>query len=299
MPSFEDEIVSNQRRSLVFVGLLVGTFAALAMIFAGIYGLLIVAIVALGSWFLGVRSVLEVSGARLANPEERAEGNLLRAVEEISIAAGIPTPKVYVLPSEHLNAFAASRSNKEAIVCFTTAALSTWNTEELQGVVAHEISHIINGDSRLTTFASAFLTAIAALFAFLVIAITVAATTPMVSRDKDGRKAEGAIRAFIIMAGIAALLITGIALVCAKLNFFAFSRKREFLADSTGVKLARNTEGLASALEKIANGPPLAPKYKGMAALFTANPFGGVGIFRRLVDTHPPIEERVRRLRSM
>lgn len=299
MASFEDQIVQYRRRSLLFVTLIVLVFMVFWWAVLGTYGVLVAAGAALASYAYCMHSLIRVSGARRPDMARRDEANLVNRVDEIAIAAGIPPPTVYVLDSSHLNAFAASRSPRQSIICVTTGGLAGWNQEELQGVVAHELSHIVNGDSRLSSFAGSFLAVISAANAILIAAVIAAITLPPVAQTDRGTRGEISVRICVIVFGMFAVLVIWITLLIAKVNFFAFSRKREYLADSTAVKLTRNPSGLASALQKIAEGPTLDNRYKGMKAFFTANPFGGTRSFQRVFDTHPPLQERIRRLEEM
>jgi heat shock protein HtpX len=277
--------------ALLFIGVIfaVGIFLfggniLIALIFALPVGIGYV----LMMYSVSVKTVLSAAKARPANPKIREEKLLIHRVEEISIAAGLPMPKVYVQDSEYINAFATGRNPSEGIVCVTTGALYKLNQEELTGVISHEMSHIKNYDIRVATVTIAVVGAISLLSEIVFYSMFFGGA------GRGGRRDGGGIIVII------ALLFAILAPIFARLTYLAISRRREYLADSTGAYLSRNPEGLAKALEKIKKDHPRTkPKgSKTVAPLYISNPFKSQSI-RSLWSTHPPIDERIRRLRSM
>ena len=234
-----------------------------------------------------VEAILRSARARPANPNVREEKLLLYKVEELSIAAGLPVPKVYVQEDDDINAFATGRKPEEGIVCVTTTALRELNQEELEGVLAHELSHIKNYDIRVTTYAIALIGLIA-----MIAEITFRA----MFFSRGGRKSDVHPAVFLVAIALAIL-----APILSRLVYLSISRKREYLADATGVALSRNPEGLANALEKIANRQPK-PHHgdRTVASLYLDNPFRQLGKKERnsIWSTHPPLSDRIARLRG-
>jgi len=295
----EEQISKNKRDTVLVCTLMALLF--IGMILAlGIYlfgGNILVALIfalpvgigyVLMMYSVSVKTVLSASRARPANPNIREEKLLIHRVEEMSIASGLPMPKVYVQDSEYINAFATGRNPSEGIVCLTTGALYKLNQEELTGVIAHEMSHIKNYDIRLATVTIAVVGAISLLSEIVFYSMFWGGGSRGNRRDGGG--------IIVIIAFLFAIL----APIFANLTYLAISRKREYLADSSGAYLSRNPEGLAKALEKIKQDAP-ATKPKGsktVAPLYISNPFKSQNI-RSIWSTHPPIDERIRRLRSM
>lgn len=231
-----------------------------------------------------VDAILKSARARPANPQIREEKLLIYKVEELSIAAGLPPPKVYVQDDDDINAFATGKDPKRAVVCVTTTALRTLSQEELEGVLAHELSHIKNYDIRVSTYAIALIGLIAIL----------GEITFRAMFFNRGRR--DSVPPVMLLVGIALAIL---APILSRLVYLAISRKREYLADATGASLSRNPEGLASALEKIAGRQPT-PHHgdRTVASLYLDNPFRRRGVRGSAWSTHPPIEDRIRRLRG-
>lgn len=239
------------------------------------------------TYSFSVQSVLAAAKARPANPNKREEKLLIYKVEEMAIAAGLPMPKVYVQESSDINAFATGKKPEEAVICATTGALHKLNTEELEGVIAHEMSHIQNRDILLATVTVGVVGAIA-LIAEIVL------RSLFWGGGGRGRRGDGNAILFI-----AAIIFIVLAPIFARLTYLAISRRREYLADANGAYLTRNPEGLARALEKIKADIPDDPKGSKMVApLYIENPFKR-SLRDSIWSTHPPIDERIRRLRSM
>lgn len=225
-----------------------------------------------------------------AQPIKR-EGNeyIYRIVENLSITAGLPMPRIYLMRSPQINAFATGRDPKHAAIAVTTGAIEKLENEELEGVIAHELSHIGNRDI-LVMSVVVVLSGLIAILADWFMRISFWGGS-----DNDNK--SGAV--MLVIGLIAAIL----APLAASLIQMAVSRKREFLADASGALLTRYPEGLARALEKIgAEEVPLRHAHAATAHLFISNPFKGkekTSWFARLFMTHPPIHERVRALRGM
>jgi len=294
----EDHIRKNKRLTIVVCTMMAFLFTAVVLAFGyiffrNIYISLIFAIpIAVGYVFvtysISVKSVIAAAKARPANPSIREEKLLIHRVEEMSIAAGLPMPKVYVQDSDNINAFATGKKPEEAIICTTTGALRKLNQEELEGVIAHEMSHIKNYDILIATVTIGVVGAIALI-----------AEIVFWSMLWGGGRSRGRGEGNAIMMVLAILLVI-LAPIFARLTYLAISRRREYLADSTGAYLTRNPEGLAKALEKIKGDHPRGkPKgSKTVAPLYISNPFKSTSA-RSIWSTHPPLDERVRRLRSM
>jgi len=294
----EDQIRKNKRDTIIICALMAFLFIAVVfaigfILFRGnIYISLAFALpIAIGyvlmMYSISVPAVLSAAKARPANPDNREEKLLIYKVEDMAIAAGLPTPKVYVQDSEYINAFATGRNPNEAVVCVTTGALKKLNQEELEGVIAHEMSHIKNYDIRVATVTIAVVGAISLISEILFYSM-------FWGGAGRGRRDGNA----LILA--IAILFVILAPIFAQLTYLAISRRREYLADSNGAYLTRNPEGLAKALEKIKlDHPKGKPKgSKTVAPLYIANPFKSMSA-SGLWSTHPPIDERIRRLRSM
>lgn len=243
----------------------------------------------LGAWasyYHSDRLVLAISGAREA-PRERYP-YLYNTVEGLAIAAGVPPPRLYLIEDSAPNAFATGRDPEHAVIVVTTGLLDKLDRLELEGVLAHEMAHIQNYDIRLATVAAVLVGVVALMSDWLLRGLRF-------GRRRGGRDGGGGV---LVLVGLVLALL---APIVAQLLRLAISRRREFLADASGAMLTRYPEGLASALEKIAADPePLEAANKATAHLYIIDPlreWGGV--VNALFNTHPPVEERVRRLREM
>lgn len=234
-----------------------------------------------GSYWFSDKLVLSMTKARPALREEFFD--FYTVTENLAITAGLPMPKLYVIEDEAPNAFATGRDEKHAVVAATTGLLAILNRQELEGVIAHELSHVKNRDMLVMTIAvvlAGFVAIIADLFLRL-------------SFHGGGDRDNGKGNAIVMVIAIAGIILAPIA---AQLIQLAVSRRREFLADASGALLTRYPEGLASALQKISGyAAPMRSANHATAHLFIANPFGaGAGKFvNKLFATHPPVEERV------
>lgn len=236
-----------------------------------------------GSYYVSDKIVLKMSGAREITRNEHRE--LWNIVENLSITAGLPMPKLYVIEDSAPNAFATGRNPEHSVVAVTSGLLKILERNELEGVIAHELSHIKNRDMLLMTVAVVLLGFVVLLSDFFI-----RATIYGGNGNRDGR-----IQIVMMVVGIALAIFSPI---IAKLIHFAISRKREFLADASGALLTRYPEGLASALEKISNhGVPLKKANHAMAHMYISNPFGAKGgRMNKMFLTHPPVEDRVKAL---
>jgi len=229
------------------------------------------------SYWYSDKIALKSSGAIPADETHYRE--LHRIVENLSITAGIPKPRVYIIPERAPNAFATGRDKEHAAVAFTTGLLEVLDQSELEGVAAHELAHIGNRDILLSTV-------VVVLVGFISLVADFFLRSMMFSGDRDNR--AGAI---MIIVGIALSILAPIFAMMIQL---AVSRKREFLADASGALLTRYPEGLANALRKIhAYNQPMQKASDATAHMFIANPFGGKKGIHKLFMTHPPVEERV------
>lgn len=232
---------------------------------------------------------LAMSGARPITREENLY--LYRMVENLCITAGLPLPRIYLLPSSQINAFATGRDPKHAAVAVTLGAVNRLENEELEGVLAHELSHIGNRDILISTVVIV-LAGVISIMADIFLRMTFWGRG-----SRDDNRQGGA----LVM--ILALLAVILAPVAASLIRLAVSRKREFLADASGALLTRYPEGLSRALEKIsADQNVMAKAHSATAHLFIANPLKGKesqSWLAKLFMTHPPLEERIKMLRGM
>jgi len=234
--------------------------------------------------------VLSLNRAKLIQKQDNPE--LYRLVENLCIAAGLPLPKIYIIDSEQPNAFATGRNPKNAVVAVTRGLLEKLDRAELEGVIAHELAHIGNKDMLLQTVVVVLVGLITMLTHFF---FRIAFWSNL-GRGRGGGQAR------LIMIAVA-LVLAILAPIFAQLLKMAISRKREFLADSSGALLTRYPDGLARALEKISADPnPLKTANDATSHLYIASPFRGQekkSWLHKLFLTHPPTEERIRALRGM
>jgi len=257
----------------------------------GVFIFIMAIIYSFVSYFYSDKIVLATSGAKEIQKKDNPE--LFNIVEELSIGDGLPMPKVYIIDDPSPNAFATGRDPKHAAVAATSGILARLNRAELEGVLAHELSHVKNFDTRLMAIT-------AVLVGFISLLTNMFMNTlfwgGMRSRDDRNNNTQAL---FLVIALILAIL----APIIATLIQLAVSRKRELLADASGALLTRYPEGLARALEKISDDPrPLRTASEATAHLFIVNPFkskGFNGWVTNVFSTHPPIEERIKILRSM
>jgi len=282
-------IAANKRKTwFILIGFLALVWG-LAYLFGQYYGgdyaftgvaLIVAAVYALISYFAADKMALALNGGRVITKKD--EPRLWRTVENLAITEGLPMPRVCLIDDPAPNAFATGRNPERALVGATTGLLAVMDDHELEGVMAHELGHVKNYDIRVSLIAAALVMAIGLLADMF---------WRMQWFGSNRERSGGLLAVFALVAAILTPLI-------ANLLRLAISRKREYLADATGALSTRYPEGLASALSKIAaHGSQLKKQHTSTAHLFIANPLKGglAGLF----STHPPVEERVRRLREM
>lgn len=238
------------------------------------------------SYWWSDKIVLSMSGAKELTFAENKE--IYRLVENLTITAGLPLPKIYTIEDTAMNAFATGRDPKHGVICLTTGIIARLEKNELEGVIAHELSHIGNRDTLLSTVVVILVGFVALLADWFRHWAWFGG-----NRDSDSKNQ------LQVILMIAAIILSILAPLFAMLIQLAISRKREFLADASGALLTRYPEGLASALEKISTDTePLEAANRATAHLYIANPFKGKNL-TKLFMTHPPMEERVAALRGM
>lgn len=251
------------------------------------FSLILAGIMNFFSYYYSDKMVMAISGAKQIKKEDHPE--LFRTVENLCIASGLPMPKVYIIQDSAPNAFATGRNPQHASVAFTTGIVDKLNKQELEGVVAHELSHINNKDTLLMTIVSILVGFVALLADWFL----------RISWHRNSDSDSKASTVFVIIALITAIL----APIIATLIQLAISRKREFLADASGAFLTRDPEQLAYALGKIASDKePLEVANRATAHLYIVNPLKGreaIGWFASLFNTHPPVQERIKALMAM
>lgn len=296
-----DRIAVNKRETwllmVLFVGLVGGLATLLVYAFGGgisVLGAVGIALIAYAivSYFASTSIVLSVSGAHEVTKDE--EWEFVRRVENLSIGSGLPMPRTWVLEDSAPNAFATGRDPQHAHVVVTRGLLDKLEPAELEGVLAHEMSHIGNYDIRVMTITVVLVGLVALMSDFALRWSFLGAGRRGSNRDRGGGIATLIILAVALLAAILAPLV-------AQIIKFAVSRKREYLADASGALLCRNPDALARALEKISTDTePLEAANKATAHLYISNPLKGhESMLNGLFQTHPPIEDRIRILRSM
>ncbi len=300
-----EQIASNKRRTWLLIG---GAFVLLAAIgwalgvfiddpAAGLAIALLVALVmSIGSYRYGDRVVLASARAKEVSAQEQPR--LHNIVEGLSIAAGIPKPRVYIVPEQAPNAFATGRDPEHSSIAVTQGLLDTMNRVELEGVIGHELSHVVDRDILVGTVVATLAGAVILLSEFFTRAFWWGGFRGRRGNDRGGGGAE----AIVFAIGLVLLIL---APIFAQVIRFSVSRQREFLADAQGAMLTRYPPGLASALRKIgaASGIPMRSANNATAHLWLNQPSRvqgeGMGTLEKLFSTHPPIEERIRRLEEM
>lgn len=297
-------IQANRRKSmvvfigmgllLILIGYVFGSFYSPdnGGIIGVFFALILWGILSTISYYSGSKIILSVSGAKEIQKEDHPQ--LYNVVEEMRIAANLPNmPKIYVIADPAPNAFATGIKPENSAITVTAGLLGTLNRDELQGVVAHEMSHIMNRDILLMTFAGIMLGAIVLMSEIFVRGLWFGGGSRYKSKSDSG---QGQI---IIM--VLAIVLAILAPIMAQLLYFAISRKREYLADASAARLSRYPEGLASALEKISGSTyDLKTANKVTAPMYIVNPLKKKGMqIANLTSTHPPITERIKILRTM
>lgn len=282
--------MSNSIKTALLLGVLTGIILGIGQLFGGSQGLVIAFVFALllnfGSYWFSDKIVLAMYQAREVGLDEAPE--LYRIVQNLALRAKLPMPRLYVIPSESPNAFATGRNPEHAVVAVTEGILRIMSREELEGVLAHELSHVRNRDILVSSIA-------ATLAGVIMMLANMARWAAIFGTGRSEREDEGG-------GGVLGLIVMSVvAPVAAVLIQMAISRSREYLADATGARVSGNPLGLASALEKLARASQLVPlegAHPESAHLFIVNPLTG-GALIKLFSTHPPIEERIARLRGM
>lgn len=294
-----EAVDANRIKSMIVIAFFILFVVGVVFLIQQIFGfgfwlvgvaLILTGLMSIGSYWFSDRIVLSISGARPAS--RKRDFHFYTVAENLSMAAGLPMPKLYVIEDPAPNAFATGRDPKHAVVCATRGLLERLDRTELEGVISHELSHIGNRDTLVMGIVA-------------VLAGTVVMMTDFVmrmlwfgGRDSENRQKN----ALIMLLGIVVIIL---APIIAQLIQLAVSRRREFLADATGAKLTRFPEGLARALEKIASYPePMKNVSNATAHLFIANPLHADSSKKtnwlvKLFNTHPPVEERIAALRKM
>lgn len=299
-------ISQNKRKTILIIGAFLIVVTALGWVFSRAYGqpglvgfaVVFASVSALISYYFSDSIALAMSKARQIDRKDSPE--LFRVVENLTIAAGLPLPRIYIIEDSAINAFATGRDPKHAVVCVTTGALQRLDKIELEGVIAHELSHVGNYDIRVMT-----------LVVVLVGTITLLGDWFLRASFFGGRRRrdneEGGNNQIFMIIGLVLAILSP---VIATLMQLAVSRQREYLADASGALITRYPEGLAKALEKIAKDQePLEVANKATAHMYIANPFHldspqvnqgkTLSWVAGLFNTHPPLQDRINRLREM
>lgn len=307
MAQFEQLMASNKRNS----ALLVVLFVLFICVLGGVLGwallgdwrmavpsialaLVVSTVGALVGYYAGSSAVLALSGAKEIAKQD--DPQLYNVVEELSIAAGLPMPALYVIETDSLNAFATGRDPQHAAVAVTRGLRERLGRDELQGVLAHELSHVKNFDTR-------FMTLMAVLVGVVVLVADIGMRSMFYGRRRSSSDRGGGGGGIMIIVALAAILLAILAPIFAKLIQLAVSRQREYLADASAARLTRYPDGLARALEVLAADEAALPTAsRATAHLFIVEPLmangrraGGHGMW----SSHPPIEERIARLRTL
>jgi heat shock protein HtpX len=282
-------IAANKRNTVIIMAVFIGIVGAIGWAVSYVYGNQSIAMWVIGAafayaliqYFAASKLAVSMSGAQ--EIEKRDNPRLYRIVENLTITTGMPMPRVYLIDDPAPNAFATGRDPKHAVVAATTGILDVMSDRELEAVMAHEISHVRNYDIRVSMIAFG-----------LVSAIGVLSDIAMHMFFFSDRR-ESNVNPIMLVVGIALIIL---APIIAALVQMAISRQREYLADASGVLATRDSEGLASALEKLQqHGRPMQRQNTSTAHLFFNNPLKS-GFFSKMFSTHPPLEERIARLRQ-
>jgi heat shock protein HtpX len=298
-----NQISSNKRNTwfllIIFIAFFIGVGYAFGYVytatrdgaigFMGIFGICAI-VYSMISYFMAGKITLAIAHAKKIEKKDNPE--LYRTVENLCIASGLPTPDIYIIDDTALNAFATGRSPQTAVVAITKGLLEQLDKPELEGVMAHELSHVKNYDIRLQSLT-------VALIGLIALVSDIFLRSMMYGGRRRGGK-EGRGNAIILLIGIALAILSPI---IAKLMHLAISRQREYLADASGAMMTRFPEGLARALTKISQDKePLEVANKATAHLYIENPLRnekGMSWLNKMFSTHPPIEDRIARLRGM
>lgn len=281
-------ISQNKRNTVIIFSLFIAIISGIGLYFSYVYNDLIIFIFTLifaifyvlFQYKISTAITLKMNGAEPISKKDAPE--FYSIVESLSITAGLPMPKLYIINDSSMNAFAAGTNPENSVICATTGLLESMDKVEIEGVMAHEISHIKNYDIRVSMAAIA-------LTAVIGILSDIALRFIFLNDDDEDSKNPIALVLGLFFVLISPLLAT--------ITRLAISRQREFLADATAVSLTRYPDGLISALEKLKNNKPLERQNSTTASLFISNPMKQ-GFFQRLFSTHPPLDDRINRLKE-
>ncbi len=293
-----DQIASNKRRTVFLIVVFIALISGIAYGYGWYSGqdalgmmipaLLFSSIMAMVSYYHGDKVALSSAHAKPVTKTDNAY--LCNMVENLCITNGQPMPKVYVMQDNAINAFATGRNPEKASIAVTTGALTKLTNEELEGVLAHELSHVKNYDIRVMTIVIILVGLVSLLADWMMRAHLFG------GRRRDSNNDSGG--GVLMIVGLVFIILSPI---FAQLIQLAISRRREYLADASGALLTRYPEGLANALEKIKQeNQPLRSANRATAHMYIANPFGKMrGAVAGLFSTHPPIDDRIKQLRTM
>ena len=281
-------ISQNKRNTVIIFSLFIAIISGIGLYFSYIYDdltififtLIFAIFYVLFQYKISTAITLKMNGAEPISKKDAPE--FYSIVESLSITAGLPMPKLYIINDSSMNAFAAGTNPENSVICVTTGLLENMDKVEIEGVMAHEISHIKNYDIRVSMAAVA-LTAVIGMLSDIVLRFI------FLNDDDDDSK-----NPITLILGLFFVLISPL---LATITRLAISRQREFLADATAVSLTRYPDGLISALEKLKNNKPLKRQNSTTASLFISNPMKQ-GFFQRLFSTHPPLDDRINRLKE-
>lgn len=282
-------IAANKRNTILVMAVFVGIVGAIGYLVSLYYGntsityvvLAMAAIYALIQYFAAAKLAVALTGAQEIQKSDNPR--LYRVVENLAITTGMPTPKVYIINDSAPNAFATGRDPKHAVVGATTGLLEIMNDRELEAVMAHEMGHVRNYDIRVSMIAFGLVSAIGLLSDI--------ALRMLFFSGNDNRNQSPV----VYIVGVVVIILAPIVAAVVQM---AISRQREYLADATGALTTRDSEGMASALEKLRDyGKPMKEQHSATANLFLSNPLKP-GFFSKLFSSHPPLEDRIARLRD-
>ena len=295
-----NDITANKRKTVVLIVIFTAVIIAVGWALGQqidsassgiIFAVMVATVMNLVGYYKGDAVALAASGAKQV--ERKDNPNLYNTVENLSIASGLPAPKVFIIDDPSPNAFATGRDPAHASIAVTSGLLQAMNKTELEGVLAHELAHIKNFDIRVMTIIVVLVGTVMLLSDILV--------RSMWFKDRRSNNDNGQAQLVLMLIGLVLAILSPI---LAELLKLAISRSREYLADASSALLTRYPEGLASALEKInADKEPLESANKATAHLFITNPLKNrhdrIGWFASLFNTHPPVAERIKTLRQM
>ena len=289
-----EQVAANKFKSTAIIAIFITFITAAAYLIAYAFNLnntfLLIAFAfslfsSLASYFWGDKIVTTLNGAHPANRQQYFD--FYTVTENLAMADGLPKPQIYVIDSPSPNAFATGRDPQHAIVCATTGLLNKLNRTELEGVIAHELSHVKNYDTRLMMIVS-----------ILIGSLSILTNLAFRSRWYGGRvdREDRQVSGILVLLGLVMVIF---APLIAQLVQLAISRRREYLADASGVELTRQPQGLIDALVKISQDPnPLTQASTATSSLYIVNPFTGQAL-ANLFSTHPPIQDRIKVLQQM